>query len=362
VLGFQPEAYQDGHLAKARADMQNVTLHPHTVNRQQVGLLRSLNFLTTGNPAQLSLNIKQALANLHRQYQFDVIQFERTNVGFYVDAVPPLAKSPLLVLDCHDVMTVWWKRVFEYEKHLGRRAKALSRYAGFKFWEPRLLKRFGRVLACSESDAKHLQRISSHSQIRVVPNGVDCHSLTPLPPTTNQKFDYILFVGNFSYQPNRQAAHFMAEEIMPQVMRLLPAHKPKLLLVGGAPTPDIESLPKQFNWVELRADVPEVVPCYAATSVVVAPIQFGTGTRLKILEAMALGRAIVTTRLGCEGIPLQDGEHALIADAPLDFARKVARLIAEPEFAVNLAYKARSLAENQFDWDKIGKTLIECYE
>jgi polysaccharide biosynthesis protein PslH len=363
VLGFQPEAYQDGQLAKAHASMQGVQLHLYRVNREKVGLVRSLNFITTGNPAQLSLNIKHALADLHRQHHFDVIQFERTNVGFYVDAVPLTPKHPLLVLDCHDVMTIWWKRVFEHETSLSKRAKALSRFAGFKFWEPRLLRRFGLVLACSADDAKHLHRLSPGSRIQVVPNGVDCQIYEPLPfvKANDQKQTYILFVGNFSYQPNRQAAKFMAEEIMPHVVRLLPEHQPKLLLVGGSPTPDVEALPKRYSWVELKTDVPEIVPYYQMSSLVVAPIQFGTGTRLKILEAMALGRAIVTTKLGCEGIPLIDGETALIADAPLEFAQKVARLIREPQTAEKLAHNARSLVEKQFDWDKIGQTLLECY-
>jgi glycosyltransferase involved in cell wall biosynthesis len=108
--------------------------------------------------------------------------------------------------------------------------------------------------------------------------------------------------------------------------------------------------------------VEDVLPHYEATTVCVVPLRAGGGTRLKILEAMALGRPVVSTAIGCEGLDLIDGEHLLIADTPEQFAAKTVRLLKDAELSHDLCRNARKLVETRYGWDRIAQRLLDIYE
>ena len=108
--------------------------------------------------------------------------------------------------------------------------------------------------------------------------------------------------------------------------------------------------------------MPDVRPFIAAADVVVVPLRIGSGTRLKILEALAMGRPVVTTRIGAEGLDLVDGEHVLIADGPTAFAAAVDRVLADDRLAAQLGERGRTLVERSYDWPEIGSRLVEAYD
>jgi glycosyltransferase involved in cell wall biosynthesis len=149
-------------------------------------------------------------------------------------------------------------------------------------------------------------------------------------------------VGLLQYLPNADAARFMASEILPRVQRALP--EATLDIVGGRPPDDLAALGRRPG-VQVPGFVDELQSYYRRASVLVVPLRAGSGVRQKIIEAMALGRPVVSTTLGAEGLGVRDGEHLLVADTPADFAAAVVRLCREPALVARLTGAARAFVE-----------------
>ena len=178
------------------------------------------------------------------------------------------------------------------------------------------------VTVCSDLDADRIRRRRGAAQVMVIPNTVP--DRPPLAPAPSHAGLTILFLGALNYEPNEDAAVFFVRDILPQLKRQLGAPV-TVTIVGRAPTQAVQAL-QADEGVQVHADVPEVDSYYQQADIVVAPIRFGGGTRIKIIEAMAMGRPVVSTTLGAEGLGLQDGHDVLIADTADAFARACCRL------------------------------------
>ena len=190
----------------------------------------------------------------------------------------------------------------------------------------------------------------------VVPNGVDTQAYQPLP--TNGSSSALLFIGTMGYAPCADAAQFMAVEILPRIRRAVP--DAQLWLVGADPPPAIARL--QSEAVHVTGMVSDVVPYYRRCAAAVVPLRAGGGTRLKILEAMALNRPVVSTTIGSEGLDVVDGEHILNADGADAFAQQVVRALHDRSLAERLARNARELVVAHYDWDTIAARQLQTYE
>lgn len=189
------------------------------------------------------------------------------------------------------------------------------------------------VLACSEVDAAHLRRLARRARVEVVANGVDGSAFAGLGPPPRQSPPVVTFTGFLSYWPNADACAFFIEEVLPALRALV--HDVRFRMVGRVPPASLVMLAQQPG-VDLHADVPDIRPWFASSDVMVAPIRAGSGTRLKILEAFAAGRPVVSTTIGCEGLDVQDGTHLLVADGATAFASAVARVVTSPELSARL--------------------------
>lgn len=178
------------------------------------------------------------------------------------------------------------------------------------------------VTVCSDLDADRIRRRRGVAQVMVIPNTVP--DRPPLAPAPSHPGLTILFLGALNYEPNEDAAVFFVRDILPQLKRLLGAPV-TVMIVGRAPTQAVQALQAEEG-VQVHADVPAVDSYYQQADMVVAPIRFGGGTRIKIIEAMAMGRPVVSTTLGAEGLGLRDGHDVLIADTADAFARACCRL------------------------------------
>jgi glycosyltransferase involved in cell wall biosynthesis len=167
-----------------------------------------------------------------------------------------------------------------------------------------------------------------------------------------------MFIGSMSYPPCIDAALYFCNEILPLIRRAVPGVS--CHIVGRDPPSEVRRLTGPGLVVTGR--VPDVVPCYRESTVCVVPLRAGGGTRLKILEAMALGRPVVSTTIGCEGLDVVHGEHLLIADTPEAFATSTVRLVTQPALARSLCANARQLVEARYSWDPIANRLMEVYE
>lgn len=216
--------------------------------------------------------------------------------------------------------------------------------------------RASAILACSQDDAAQLHQLAPATPVHVVPNGVDLEFNRPgaNPPTHPAQ---MVFVGQMGWFPNRDGVEWLLAEILPRILEARP--DARFVLVGkpgGLVVPDALS-----RHVELTGFVDDVRKPVLESAVYVVPLRAGSGTRLKVLEAMALGKAIVTTHIGSEGILLEAGRDALFADDAATFARTVVQLMARPDDVARLGMAARRAAERHYGWNSIGDAMLPVY-
>ena len=214
------------------------------------------------------------------------------------------------------------------------------------------------VLAVSDQEADYFRSLGAR-RVVVVPNGVDCSVFKRLPTARRQGPPTILFVGALSWAPNASAARFLATQVMPVVRRELP--EARLVIVGRDPAPDIVALAQSGSNIEVKANVPDVMPYYEQAHVLAVPLESGGGTRLKILEAFAAGVPVVSTQVGCEGIDARPGGHLVVAERE-DFAAATVKLLSRPDRALVLATLARALARERYDWTVVAKRACDAVE
>ena len=222
-------------------------------------------------------------------------------------------------------------------------------------WEPRYAERFDRCTTVSEIDRQLLLKANPRLRVDVIPNGVDIQKYQPLP--AENASPTLLFIGNMGYPPCVDAVLYFCREIFPLIRRKIGAAE--LWIVGRDPRPEVLQL--NGDGVHVTGRVDDVIPYYRQSAVCVVPLRAGGGTRLKILEAMALGRPVVSTTIGCEGLDVVDGEHLLIADTPEQFAEKTVRLLTDRQLYQHIAANGRQLVEDRYDWDKIAGRLMDVY-
>ncbi len=222
-------------------------------------------------------------------------------------------------------------------------------------WEPVCAERFGRCITVSDFDRDLLQSVNSHLKIEVIPNGVDTDLYQPL--TASAHSPKLLYVGNMGYRPNIDAMLYFCQEIYPKIRQEL--SQLEMWIVGVNPSPEIKQL--AGNGVHVTGRVDDVRPLYQESSVCVVPLRAGGGTRLKILEAMALGRPVVSTSIGCEGLEVVDGEHLYVADTPDLFAQRTLLLLTDTEERQRIITQAREFVVSHYDWDSISDRLLQVY-
>jgi sugar transferase (PEP-CTERM/EpsH1 system associated) len=308
-------------------------------------------------------------AVLHRQ-DLDVVEVEGIELAQYLFQV---ARSrgdrsrPLLVFDDHNAEYVLQQRAFETDARMPRRWAG----AAYSFVQWRRLQGYersacliaDRVVAVSEADAGALRRLVPGLEPVVVPNGVDmayyAMSVPPLEQQTGPSTEDLVFTGKMDFRPNVDAVLWFAREVLPRIRQEAP--EVRLWVVGKDPHPRLAPLLTDPA-VVLTGLVGDVRPYIAGAPVCVIPLRIGGGTRLKVLEAMAMGKAIVSTALGCEGLDLVPGQELIIADEPADFAAAVLSLLRDPERRERLGRAARRFAGSQYDWRIIVPRLERVYE
>jgi glycosyltransferase involved in cell wall biosynthesis len=208
------------------------------------------------------------------------------------------------------------------------------------------------ILATSEEDKKILETFNKN--VFVVPNGTDV-----LQDYIEDKGNKIItYIGLMSYRANVDAMLFFSQDIWPLIKNEEPAAK--LLIVGKNPTEEIKALAKGDVFV--TGEVENVMQYLRDTSVFIAPIRIGSGTRIKILEAMACGKPVVSTRLGCAGLEVQDGNDIFISDGPKQFAQRVLDLMGNKEERIRIGQNALNLVKDRYTWDQIGNKLEKVYQ
>jgi len=303
-----------------------------------------------------SVEFEQVLQMMLKNQQFDVVHIEGIEMAPYIPAIlASVDKRPLLIYDAHNAEYALQKRISEQDSgNLKRIPQALySRIQAGRLhkWEANVCNICDHVFAVSETDAQHVRELTRDAPITVIPNAIEVEEYSP---ENSGALDLLrpalVFTGKMDFRPNVDAVLWFASEILPRIHEKIPdAH---FYVVGQKPHSRLEPLREKKN-ITLTGFVDKVQPYIASADVYVAPLRMGSGTRFKLLEAMAMSCSVVSTRIGAEGLDVQDGKHLLLADDPQGFAAAVVALIEDDDKRKALGSKAADLVSRDYDWPVI---------
>jgi glycosyltransferase involved in cell wall biosynthesis len=293
--------------------------------------------------------LRAAIAARLAAERYDLVQYEFVETA---NLAPPAGVPTILTV--HQLGFAQEGPRWRAERQgLRGAARALFRHLRDLDWELGAVRSVHHVITVSPEDAARLRRFAPELRVSVSPMGVDTAHYSPVPPDGRE--GDLLFVGNFVHPPNLDALRFLLREVLPRVGRPV-----RLRVVGHGAR---EALPAaRAAAVDVVGPVPDVRPHLAAAAIVVAPVRFGTGMRGKVLEALAMGTPVVTTRLGAEGLGAISGEHLLVADGAHDFAAAVRAVLDDRALAGRLGAGGRALVEQRFGWDAIAAAHDQIYD
>ena len=254
------------------------------------------------------------------------------------------------ILFTHNVESEIWRRHAETAASWPSRSLLSQQWQRMLRFERAALAAFDLVLAVSESDRQTFERLypgAVRRPIHVVQTGVDTGYFEPLPVPASANPAHLVFTGSMDWLPNEDGMQYFVRDILPHIRRALP--NATLSIVGRTPTPAVKRLAEQPG-IEVTGRVEDVRPHIAAAAVYVVPLRIGGGTRLKIFEAMSMGKAVVSTTIGAEGLPVTNGADIVIADEPEQFAQAVVQLVNNPPQRQRLEIAARRLVVDRYDW------------
>ncbi|MFL6127518.1 MAG: glycosyltransferase family 4 protein [Mycobacteriales bacterium] len=294
--------------------------------------------------------LQAALDDCLRATDFGVVQIESS----------PLAglryrTGAALVLDEHNVESELLQRMHEAERHPGRRLFNLVEAVKYRRLEHRVWSRASGCVTTSEREREHVRQRVPAARTAVVPNGVDPDHFRPGEAPVRP--DTLVFTGVLSYRPNYDAARYFIDEILPRVRTSRPGVE--LTVVGYGEPKDLAAL--AAPGVTVTGWVDDVRPHLAEAAAVVVPIRMGSGTRLKVVEALSMRKPMVSTSVGCEGIDVEPGRHLLVADDPDRFAAAVCTVLADPALGERLGRAGRQLVVDNYSWQRSGRLLAELY-
>ena len=307
------------------------------------------------------------LLRLLRAHSVDVIQFEGIEMIPYLRTLishrDVLGGLPRLVFDDHNAEHVLQRRFLQTDLRTPARwplaLYSLIQWQKLKRYEAWACRQVDAVIAVSDEDADALQRIVPGLQVTVVPNGVDISIYAAFSgPKAALGPHNLVFTGTMDFRPNVDAAIWFCRRVLPRIQRHVPSAR--FYIVGQRPHPRVLELQNQPG-VEVTGAVPDQMPYIGGATVFVIPMRGGGGTRLKVLEAMAMRRAIVSTSMGCSGFPVAHGSEVLLADGETAFAQEVVGLLQNPARREALGEAAFSFAR-RYDWRAIVPRLEAAFE
>jgi len=301
---------------------------------------------THGSPG-----MAETIADMVRKDRYDFVIAEYSVMGQF------LYKNPLLppvrrVMSVHECYYLARHKAYRHNRIGFEKLKEAINLKGLKKYEFDMYRNADKVLVLTPQGKKELLEICPELDIAVVPHGVDVENFSFSVPEEKEKA--IVFVGNYLHYPNADAVLNFHSEIWPLLKSRLP--EVKFFVVGQGPPPEVQNLSKDKT-ITVTGRVDDVRPFLKKGRVFICPVRLGGGFRGKILEAMAIGRPVVSTSLGAEGIPAHQRENIILADNPEDFAQGVEDLMTDDKLFERIRTNARKLVEEKYSWEKGVKVM-----
>ena len=299
--------------------------------------------------AYLWEEFKQQVELALKNNKIDIVDIE------YVIMAGYRPKGYPTVLTVHEDMFLSAYRTY---RHTQGRKKWLAFVEMIKwfYFEFKHFKHFNRLIVLTENEMKVLKRFFPWLKIDVIPTGADTNYYFPRPDT-QENSDFV-FLGNFRHPPNVDAMRFFCRDILPRIKKRIPSAN--IAIVGYESRDRLADLAGSPG-VVIHGQVDDIRPFLASSRVFVNPVRLGSGIRGKLLEAFAMARPVVSTRLGAQGLEQYEGHCFLVADTPEDFADNALILLNSKEMRRTLGSNARKVAEAQYDWKILAKRLSDIY-
>lgn len=327
---------------------------------------------TGKNPAFLFLMLRNLFSNsplvAHRYYQtpatkfvqdlvrthdIDLIHIDMLALGSYRHL---FRGKPVLLTD-HNVEFVRLERWFAFEKNPLLKLYLQYQHRKLKNFEIETCRQVDHCIVVSDFDLIILGNSCQQGRYCVVPNGVDTAFF--LPSFESQIPNHMVWVGGMRGPYNSDAVNYFISEIWPRIHR----YKPDVTVnfIGAAPTSPLRKAAEKDKRISILGHVEDVRPYVDKAAVFIAPIRCGSGTKIKVLNAMSQAKAIVATSIAVEGIEVENGANVFIADTPDEFAKRAVELLSNPQLVIKLGSHARKLIEEKYNWELIAQDLLRLY-
>ncbi len=305
-----------------------------------------------------STGMRREIEARARANEFDVLVCDFLQPSVNVPDSLPYAT----VLFQHNVEAMIWKRHYEVQRNPLKKAYLYGQWRKSFAYERAACQRFDMVVAVSREDAETMRRDYEIEAVKDVPTGVDTDYFRPgacngHAAAAGRAPHNLVFTGSMDWLPNEDAIQYFTREIMPIVKESVP--DVTLTVVGRKPYASLLELSKRDSSIIVTGRVDDVRPFMEKAAAYIVPIRVGGGTRLKIYEAMAMERPIVSTTIGAEGLPVRDGSHLLLADTPQAFAAATVRVLTDERLARTLSTSAAQLVREEFGWERVAASFAE---
>jgi sugar transferase (PEP-CTERM/EpsH1 system associated) len=318
--------------------------------------LTALNYFQTRSACQL--------ADLLTRRRFDTVQIEGVHLSNYLPVIRATPNRPAILIDWHNIESELMAQYFEKASFWPKRILANRTATLLRRTERMLLERFEMHTVASEHERQKLLGRHRSARVNVIPNGVDIHFYSAAQIAESRRNNQapepkqsILFVGSMDYHANIEGVTWFTREVWPEIAEMHP--ELQFIIVGRHPSREVRELAS--DRIRVTGTVEDVRPLYASAAAVVVPLRVGSGTRLKILEAMAAGVPVVSTRLGAEGIDAIHDVHLLLADDRAEMVAAINQIVSSPPIRSRLVLAARELVVDRYDWALIGEGLYRIH-
>jgi polysaccharide biosynthesis protein PslH len=310
---------------------------------------RALSFQPYGITKFCRPEVRRKLRDLLKRETYDVILCDFMAAAGIIPWDWPAPK----VLFTHNVEATIWRRHYQVAANPIWKAISWWEWQKMAAAERRYLRLADRVLTVSDTDRDAFANFIDPGKLTVIPTGVDLDYFRPV--AVGEVANSLVFTGSMDWLPNEDAIIYFVDAVLPLITRQCP--DVFLEVVGRSPSRKLQTLAKTNKSIRLTGWVEDIRPFLAQGSVCIVPLRIGGGTRLKIFEAMAMSKAIVSTSIGAEGLPVRTGENILLADRPGDFANSVISLLRDPTQRTSLGASARKLVEENYSWQKVAESF-----
>jgi sugar transferase (PEP-CTERM/EpsH1 system associated) len=326
---------------------------------------------TTGFYVELALNLASDLPYAIKKYESPEMRQEITRLlaaqridVLVCDFLAPAVNVPpnlncTTVLFQHNVEAMIWKRHYEVQTATARKAYLYRQWQKMRAFEAKACPQFDSVIAVSREDRDQMRQEYGLENVFDVPTGVDTAYFRPSGRIETRPH-HLVFTGSMDWLPNEDGIRYFTEQIMPRIKQSVP--DVTLTVVGRDPYPSLVELSKRDPSVTVTGRVDDVRPYMEEAAVYIVPLRIGGGTRLKIYEAMAMEKPVVSTTIGAEGLPVTDGEEIVLADTPESFAQAVVELLKQQNLSAEIGARAAAKVRAEFGWESVADSFAAICE